>query len=186
MYRAVPQLVMPTTDVHASFVEAMEEFRAEGRSGDHSSIGGHLRDYGDDWQDPTGFAEYVELLRADAQPQTPRREGYGPCTTLWWVDGSEWLGRLAIRHRLTPELREVGGHIGYDVRASARGLGHATAMLRDGLPIAAGLGIDRALITCDVGNIASRKVIAANRGVLADERNGKLRYWVPTSATSGT
>jgi predicted acetyltransferase len=33
-------------------------------------------------------------------------------------------------------------------------------------------------VTCDVTNIASRKVIEANGGVLEDERHGKLRYWV--------
>jgi predicted acetyltransferase len=58
-----------------------------------------------------------------------------PCTTLWWVDGPAHLGRIAIRHRLTPWLREVAGHIGYDVRPSARRRGHATAMLAAALPV---------------------------------------------------
>ena len=34
---------------------------------------------------------------------------------------------------------------------------------------------------CDVDNVASRKVIEVNGGVLEDERGGKLRFWVPTS-----
>jgi predicted acetyltransferase len=96
------------------------------------------------------------------------------------VDGSEFLGRVQIRHRLTDRLREVGGHIGYDVRPSARRRGHATAMLRATLPMARALGIERALITCDTENGASRKVIEANGGMLEDERNGKLRFWVLT------
>jgi predicted acetyltransferase len=74
----------------------------------------------------------------------------------------------------------VGGHIGYDVRASARRRGHATAMLAGGLAVAAGLGIDPALITCDVDNVGSRRVIETNGGVLEDERDGKLRFWTPT------
>ena len=37
---------------------------------------------------------------------------------------------LDVRHRLTPALSEVGGHIGYAVRPSARRRGHATALLR--------------------------------------------------------
>jgi predicted acetyltransferase len=95
--------------------------------------------------------------------------------------GTEYFGRLAIRHRLTPLLLEAGGHIGYDVRPSARRQGHATAMLRAALPIAHSLGIDPALITCDDDNVASRRVIEVNGGVYEDQRGVKLRFWVPTS-----
>lgn len=82
---------------------------------------------------------------------------------------------------MTPHLREVGGHIGYDVRPSARRRGHATAMLRAALPVAYGLDIESALVMCDVDNIASRKVIEANGGIFEDQRGGKLRFWVPTA-----
>ena len=74
----------------------------------------------------------------------------------------------------------MGGHIGYDVRPSARRHGHATEMLRQTLPIAHRMGIDPALITCNVDNIGSRTVIERNGGVLEDERAGKLRFWVAT------
>jgi predicted acetyltransferase len=83
-----------------------------------------------------------------------------------------------LRHRLTTQLRVVGGHIGYDVRPSARQRGHATAMLAAVLPLAQAMGIDPVLVTCDVGNVASRHVIEANGGRLEDERDGKLRYWL--------
>jgi predicted acetyltransferase len=53
-------------------------------------------------------------------------------------------------------------------------------MLRAALPHAHDMGIDPVLVTCDVDNLASRKVIEANLGVLDDERQGTLRYWVPT------
>jgi predicted acetyltransferase len=53
-------------------------------------------------------------------------------------------------------------------------------MLRDALPGTRALGIDPALVTCDTDNIGSRKVIEACGGVLEDQRQGKLRYWVPT------
>ena len=74
----------------------------------------------------------------------------------------------------------MGGHIGYDVRPSARRRGHATEMLRQTLADRSRMGIDPALITCDVDNIGSRTVIERNGGVLEDERAGKLRFWVPT------
>jgi predicted acetyltransferase len=178
----VPELVAPTIAVHASFLDAMAEFQKEGRGqpDDQSMIGDEIRGNRDTWQDAAAFAEYTAALRADALEDTPRREGYVPCTTLWYVEGAEYLGRLAIRHRLTEWLLEYGGHIGYDVRPSARRQGHATAMLKKALPIAKQLGIDEVLITCDADNRASRRVIEANGGRFADERSGKLRFWVST------
>jgi predicted acetyltransferase len=170
--------------VRESYVAAMAEFQAEGRGepDDQTMIGAEIREYGPTWHTPEGFARYVRDLRAEAEEDTPRPAGIVPATTLWWVEGAEYLGRLAIRHRLTPKLRDVGGHIGYDVRPSARRRGHATAMLRAALPVAARLGIDRALITCDVDNVGSRKVIEACGGEFEDQRGVKLRFWVPTSS----
>ena len=70
-----------------------------------------------------------------------------------------------MRHRLNDSLEVVGGHVGYTVRPSARSLGHATAMLGAVLPLARVRGIDPALLTCGVANVASRRVIEANGGV---------------------
>jgi predicted acetyltransferase len=89
-------------------------------------------------------------------------------------------GRLDIRHRLTPSLTEVGGHIGYDLRPSARRRGHSTTMLCEGLAVARTLGIELALLTCDHDNIASRRVIESAGGMLENQRGDKLRFWVPT------
>ena len=179
----MPQLCPPTTRVHLSFLAAMAEFRAEGRGdgADNSMIGRDIRDRGAEWSDPGVFSEYVALVVDQAREDAPRPAWMVPSTTLWWVDGTEYLGRISIRHRLTPTLLEWGGHIGYDVRPSARRRGVATAMLAAVRPVAAGLGIDPALVTCDLDNIGSRKVIEANGGVLEDQRAGKLRFWVPTS-----
>lgn len=180
-------LVAPAERVHASFLAAMAEFRAEGRGGpdDESMVGREIREFGGRWETPTGFAEYARALREQALEDAPRPSGFVPCTTLWWVDGAEYLGRLAIRHRLTPYLREIGGHIGYDVRRSARRRGHATRMLRAALPVACDLGIESALITCDEDNVPSRKVIEKNGGVLEDQRGDVLRFWVPTRHGAG-
>ena len=53
-------------------------------------------------------------------------------------------------------------------------------MLAATLPLCHDLGIDPALVTCDTDNLASRRVIERCGGVLEDERQGKLRFWVPT------
>ncbi len=160
------ELVLPHVRLQDSFRAAMAEFADEG------------------WRDPArghDFAAYVQRILDDALAETPRPADRVPCTTLWLVEGDEYLGRISVRHRLTPALTRLGGHIGYDVRPSARRRGYATAMLRDALPVANRLGIDPALLTCDADNVASRKVIEHNGGVLQDERNGILRYRVPTS-----
>ncbi|QSB14640.1 GNAT family N-acetyltransferase [Natronosporangium hydrolyticum] len=180
----MPHLSAPTTDARASFLTAMAEFIAEGRGepGDDSLVGAELRRFRADWATAAGFAGYVAGLRAEADPDIPRPPGRVPATTLWWLAGEVYLGRLAIRHQLTEQLREVGGHIGYDVRPSARRRGHATAMLAAALPVAASLGIDPVLITCDHDNLASRTVIERNGGVLEDQRGNKLRYWLSTNS----
>ena len=77
------------------------------------------------------------------------------------MEDAEYLGRLAIRHRLTDLLRHSGSHIGYDVRPTARRRRYATAMLGEALPVARALGLDQVLVTCDTDNVASRKVIRA-------------------------
>jgi predicted acetyltransferase len=124
----VPALVPPTTEVHRSFLDAMAEFAAEGRGrdDDKTMIGWEILAYRNRWDTPAGFADFIADLLAEADENTPRPPGIVPCTTLWWVEGHAYLGRLAIRHRLTPQLSEVGGHIGYDVRPSARNQGHGT------------------------------------------------------------
>jgi len=180
------RLALPTTGVRRSFLAGMAEFIAEGRGvdEDNTMVGDEIRDFSGSWHTVHGFAAYVDVLRADSLPETTRPAGYVPCTTWWWVEGREYFGRIAVRHRLTEKLREVGGHIGYDVRPTARGRGHATAMLRAVLPMAHALGINPALVTCDTVNVASRRVIEKNGGQLEDERSGKLRYWLPTAPST--
>jgi predicted acetyltransferase len=169
----MPVLTEPDARVHASFVEAVREYRAEGRYTrlDPAALA-----------DADQFRHHLDRLRADARPGPVRRLHRVPQTNQWLIDGEEFLGRLSIRHTLNRRLRFKGGHIGYSVRPSQRRRGYATLMLRLALPVAHRMGIDPALITCDDANIASRRVIEANGGRLASASHGILRFWVPTSA----
>jgi predicted acetyltransferase len=178
----MPALLTPDVKLKDSFLAAMAEFADEGRTGDGSGIGRDLEQWSDRWETDDGFAAYV--AEKVAERESVIYEDWVLCTNLWWVDGQEYIGRMSIRHELNDWLREVGGHIGYDVRRSRRGEGHATAMLREALAVAHDLGIEQALLTCDDDNLASRKVIERNGGVLEDLRRGKLRYWVPTRPES--
>jgi predicted acetyltransferase len=183
-----PALSAPTEDARVSFLTAMAEFRAEGRGlpGDRTMVGDEIRDFSGTWSTPEGFQRYVRELRGQASEDWPRPEGYVPCTNLWWVDGVQYLGRIAVRHRLSPSLRRAGGHIGYDVPPSARRRGHATAMLRSVLPVAHALGLDPVLLTCDPANLGSRTVIERNGGILEDQQDDQLRFWVPTGPGRAT
>jgi predicted acetyltransferase len=107
-------------------------------------------------------------------------------TTFWAVSGEAVLAFSRLRHQLTPELTLIGGHIGYGVRPGARRGGVGTRLLALTLTEARRLGLDRVLITCDLGNIGSAQVIERNGGVREDVRvvpgypEPIVRYWVAT------
>jgi predicted acetyltransferase len=89
-----------------------------------------------------------------------------PSTQLWWVEGDEFLGSLGVRHELNATLEVVGGHVGYAVRPSARGHGHATAILAAGLDwVRTNLPLKRVLLTVNSQNAPSIRVIEKNGGV---------------------
>ncbi|MBN2354264.1 MAG: GNAT family N-acetyltransferase [Spirochaetales bacterium] len=130
------------------------------------------------------FEEYVALLlgfpRGIGVP-----EGYIEHSTFWLSDPDGLIkGVVNIRHRLSDSLRREGGHIGYGVAPMYRGRGYATLMLKLALEKARHLGIERALITCDKGNVASARVARKNGGVLDSEEflDGRFiqRYWIET------
>lgn len=136
--------------------------------------------------DPTTFAEFCAFTRALARPEVPRPSGWTTGTYRWMVDDDTVVGRISLRHDLTPWLLEVGGHIGYAVRPSLRRQGHARTALGLMLGVAADRGLDPVLVTCDEDNLGSRRVIEANGGVLEDVRGSKLRFWVPTGSRPGS
>lgn len=167
----MPELVIPRLAAAASVRAAAREHGDDPQPA-YSTGAATLRD--------DELSAYVDGLLADTREGTPRPEGYVPSTHLWWVEGTVFLGRIHIRHRLTPFLREAGGHVGYHVVPPHRRRGHATAMLAAALPVAEALGVDCLLLTCDADNGASRRVIENNGGLFHDQRGAKLRFWLPT------
>jgi predicted acetyltransferase len=134
----------------------------------------------DDW------GEYLGRLdRERAGVALP--EGRVPATFLVGDVAGVVVGRVSVRHALNEYLAHVGGHIGYSVRPAYRGRGFATAMLRQALAVAASVGVDGALVTCDDGNVASFRTIERCGGVLQDTvpspgaGRPTRRYRVPTS-----
>ncbi|MFC7245847.1 GNAT family N-acetyltransferase [Catellatospora aurea] len=167
----MPELVPPTPRVRDSYVTAIGEYQA---------AGSHRKPRYDAVL-AGGFDAHLEQLALDATEWSARRRRADvPQTTLWWVDGARFLGEIRVRHRLTDELRRAGGHIGYDLRPSARGQGHGGPMLAAALPVAAGLGIECALLTVEAANTPSRRMIEKAGGLLWQTEDGRLRYWLPT------
>lgn len=156
-----PRLVWPTTAVRESYL-----------SGERAAA-----------QVEGTPAAWVDAAAADFDAFVAARRGvitrWGvPSTFFWYVSGEHYLGTLVLRHRLTPELTDVGGHIGYHIVPPWRRRGHATRMLTAGLTECRRLGITRALLTCAADNEPSRRVIVANGGVPAGRRRGEDRFWI--------
>lgn len=155
------ELVAPSTDYKESYLKALTAFRSEGIL----------------WYenlDVTDFDRYVDDLNASREK-----------TSFWAIIGNEFAGKIHLWHELTPELRRIGGHIGYDTAPEFRGKGVATEMLRKVLPFAKTIGLIEVLLTCDDTNIASIKVIEKNGGVLKEKKTIsegkplKRYYWIP-------
>lgn len=171
----MPELIRPDIGLHASFLAALGEEREPGETmsaaylfaGDPAALA-----------DSDAFAGYVRRLLADADEATPRPKHFVPGTTLWWVEGATFLGRVGIRHRLNDRLRTGGGHLGYWIRPSARRQGHARAAFLAGLAVAQRLGIDPALVTCDDDNLASRRIIEGAGGIFEQQIGDRRLYWV--------
>jgi predicted acetyltransferase len=179
----VPALTHPALPVQASFLAFVDELRAEGPLDPTGPVARAVATYGSSLQEAAGFQRFLDGLRAEELPETPRPENFVPTTYLWWIDGSAFLGRLSIRHRLAPgRVGLRNGHIGYEVRPSARRQGHAMAMLGAALPWARRIGLDSVLLTCDDDNLASRRTIERNGGVPDEPIGEKLRWWIPTGS----
>ena len=166
------ELVKPSVKYKDSYLAAIREFQLEGQKMEFS-FDAAKRDFA------TFVRELNERVEGKHLP-----EGFVPESVYWLVDGDEYIGRLSIRHRLNKHLLEIGGHIGYDIRPSKRQRGYGTQILRLGLLKAKGLGIYRALLTCNATNTSSLKIIEKAGGILENKvpnpEGGpdKLRFWI--------
>ncbi|HZN74156.1 MAG TPA: GNAT family N-acetyltransferase [Micromonosporaceae bacterium] len=163
--REPPSLVWPTTAVRESYLAGERaDCLLEGRPTDW------LAEASDD------FDAFVAAQRG------VRTRWQVPTTLFWYVSGVHYLGTLVIRHRLTPQLAETGGHIGFHVVAPWRRQGHAKRMLAAGLVECGLLGLDRVLLTCSPDNEASRRVILANGGLPDGRAGGEDRFWIAVNS----
>ena len=130
------------------------------------------------------WAEFVQDQRDHVVGRSLPGE-WPPGTQLAAVDNDVLVGRVSLRFALTnPFLLEHGGHVGYAVVPVWRGRGYATEMLRQAAIVLRAHGVERILVTCDVANEASRRVIEKNGGhferLSAVDADGgpERRYWI--------
>lgn len=165
------ELVLPNKQYKESFLAALKEFHAEGEElqFDAEKI-------------DKDFAAFIEEYQARMRGVDPSKAV--PDTLFWLVDGDDFIGRFSLRHKLNERLGKYGGHIGYYIRPTKRGMGYATKGLALTLQEAQKLGLKKVLITCDQDNIRSQKVIEKNGGILEDIipslEDGKplMRWWI--------
>jgi predicted acetyltransferase len=172
------KLVTPSPAYLGSYLEACRESKEAGVT----TYTLHDPDAFDTWKE-TIFREYAREARGQWL-----RPGIVPSTTFWTVEGDAFVGIGNIRHRLNANLKRFGGHIGYAIRPSRWGSGYGTAQLALLLREARALGIDPALVTCNIENRGSARVIEKNGGVFVDTVPNRVdgrdiltcRFWVPT------
>lgn len=127
--------------------------------------------------------DYGTWLEKTTDAQTAAQTGWVNCSTFFAFVGDKIVGTIQIRHTLNGFLFNTGGHIGYSVVPSERGKGYAATMLGLALEKCRDMGIEKALVTCNKGNIASAKTIMKCGGILENEfveESGNIveRYWI--------
>jgi predicted acetyltransferase len=159
VYHRFTMRIVPLSIEHE---EALAAFRREFERAGEGSIPGFLPR--PEWSFSDMVSGFDAWSRGEDLP-----EGWVAGTTWFLVEGDRIFGVVNLRHRLSRTLREYGGHVGYSVRPSERGKGHATRLLEHAKTHAREFGIERLLITCDRENTASARVIEKSGGVLEDE-----------------
>ena len=161
------------------FCEMLDEFRAAGEMDVYSG------NFAIAWQGYAGFYALLAQMKRGGFP-TP---DIVPMDSYFIEADGRMLGEIYVRHRLSPRLERIGGHVGYKVRPSCRDRGVATAALRLALENLAELGVERALVTCNTTNAASARVIEKCGGVRIEdallEDRVERRYWISTAAETG-
>ncbi|MBQ8293471.1 MAG: GNAT family N-acetyltransferase [Bacilli bacterium] len=114
------------------------------------------------------YDDLNEWLKSINDIEQGKNEKIVPSTYYLILSDDEVVGTICMRHYLTKDLEEFGGHIGYSIKPSARRKGYAKEALRLILELYKDK-YDEILIMCEDDNIASNKTILANGGILINQ-----------------
>ncbi|WIV13723.1 GNAT family N-acetyltransferase [Proteiniborus sp. MB09-C3] len=106
-------------------------------------------------------------------------------STFWLIDEKEVVGVVRIRH----QEKKYSGHIGYDISPDYRNRGYGSQILKLSLEKAINIGIKEAVLTCNIDNMGSKKIIEKNNGrlletVFDEEKNEYLYKYSITVTTN--
>lgn len=125
-------------------------------------------------------ADYAgTLYRLDLAHHGEVPAGLVPSTHYWLLrDDGTLLGGCRLRHALSDDLWQDGGHIGYDIRPSLRNRGYATRMLALALDAARARGLEWVLLTIAPSNLPSIRVAEkyGARRIGVGEQSGNLQF----------
>jgi len=97
-------------------------------------------------------------------------------STFWLIDKEEVVGVVRIRHQEV----ECAGHIGYDISPDCRKRGYGYQILKLALEKCVEIGMEEVILTCNIENTASKKIIEKNNGKLLgtifDEEENEYLY----------
>jgi predicted acetyltransferase len=129
------------------------------------------------------FEEWLNELEYYKKEENLPKD-FAPQTTYLAIKDNKIVGFIDIRWKAVPKLLGMGGFIGYSIVPSQRGKGYGREMLKLALKEIPKTKYEKVLITCKELNIASKKVIEKNGGILEntyyneENNNTYLRYWI--------
>jgi len=170
------RLIKPTIE-HKAVLKSYVKEMLENKDSCHGC--GSIEDY-DVYED---WLKHIESYAVKALIPKDSKYVEGSQYFLWDDENQKVVGMVNIRHELNAYLMKFGGHIGYSIRPSYRNQGYAKLQLNLALDILRQKGVDRALITCNADNVASKKTILACGGVEDTptiEEDGTVikRFWI--------
>lgn len=122
------------------------------------------------------FNKYKKALESFQDYLNDLSQGEVITSTFWLIDKEEVVGVARIRHQEV----EYAGHIGYDISPNYRNMGYGFQILKLALEKAIKIGIEEAILTCNIDNTASKKIIEKNNGKLLgtiyDEEENEYLY----------
>lgn len=156
------RFVFPTSDYEQRAIDFIQEFY------DHSS---EINGSGglDFYLKKHTYADWLKKVHQDIDIINVPKSRV-PAMTYFYVDDSDHIvGMINLRLALNDFLRKESGHIGYCVRPTQRGHGHASGMLSGALDLYRTLNFSEVFLFCVVKNIASARIIEKCGGTLQDQ-----------------